>query len=77
MIVLTVVAREDLTVAPFKSTTQHPPDSRLESIWSLLKMDRGRQLVLCWLYRPPRYMVAALEADFRDLEAQVQSAVLK
>ncbi|KAF0298386.1 hypothetical protein FJT64_004253 [Amphibalanus amphitrite] len=68
-----VVAREDLTVTPLKPATQRPPDSRLETIWSLVRADRGRRLVLCSLYRPPRYTVTALDADFRDLETQVQS----
>ncbi|KAF0312489.1 hypothetical protein FJT64_016765 [Amphibalanus amphitrite] len=71
-----VVARDDLTVAPFKPTAQHPPDSRLETIWSLLKLDHGRQLVLCSIYRPPRYTAAALDADFGDLEAQVPAETL-
>ena len=72
-----VVAREDLAVTPFKPHTEPVPDSRLESIWSLLKMDHGRQLVLCGLYRPPRYTAAALDADFKDLEAQVQSVAMQ
>ena len=71
-----IVAREELSMTPLKTTTRRPPDSRLESIWSLLKMDRGRQLLLCSLYRPPRYTAAALDADFRDLENQVQRVIL-
>ncbi|KAF0303911.1 hypothetical protein FJT64_024168 [Amphibalanus amphitrite] len=68
-----VVAMEDLTVTPLKPATQRPPNSRLETVWSLVRADRGRRLVLCSLYRPPRYTVTALDADFRDLETQVQS----
>ena len=71
-----IVAREGLSVTPLKTNTGCPLDSRLESIWSLLKMDRGRQLLLCSLYRPPRYTAAALDADFKDLENQVQKVIM-
>ena len=63
-------------MTPFKPSTQQQQDSRLESIWSLLKFDHVRQLLLCCIYRPPRYTAAALDADFRDLELQLQSMVL-
>ena len=71
-----VVAREDLSVTPLKPASVCPPDSNLETIWTLLKADRGSQLLLCSVYRPPRYTVTALDADFRDLEQQLQRMVL-
>ena len=71
-----VAAREDLSVTPLKPASVRPPDSSLGSIWTLLTTDRGRQLLLCSAYRPPRYTAAALDADFRDLELQLQGMVL-
>ena len=50
--------------------------SKLESHWALLKLDRGRQLVIGSLYRPPRYTVAALQDDFADLETQLQRVLI-
>ena len=50
--------------------------SRLESQWSLMKLDRGRRLVVGSLYRPPRHTVAALQDDFADLETQLQRVLI-
>ena len=36
------------------------------------KLQKNRQLVVGSLYRPPRHSVAALQADFADLEFQLQ-----
>ena len=52
------------------------PDSKLESQWALLKLDRGRQLVIGSLYRPPRRTVAALHHNFADLETQLQRVLI-
>ncbi|KAF0314443.1 hypothetical protein FJT64_015098 [Amphibalanus amphitrite] len=51
-------------------------ESKLESQWALLKLDQGRQLIICSLYRPPRHSEAALLADFTDLEAQLQRILI-
>ena len=48
------------------------PGSLLESQWAQLKLPKNRQLIVGSLYRPPRHSVAALRADFADLETQLQ-----
>ena len=73
---MTVVLSEDLAATQLRPDIRHPPDSRLETIWTLLRLDRGRRLLLCALYRPPRYTAAALDADFSDLESQLQGVML-
>ena len=50
--------------------------SLLESKWALLKLEQGRQLIVCSLYRPPRHSENALCADFADLEAQLQRVLI-
>ena len=71
-----IVVKEYLSATKLRINTQRSPDSRLETIWSLLKLDRGRQLLLCSLYRPPRYTATALSNDFTDLETQLQRVTL-
>ncbi|KAF0307390.1 Hemocyte protein-glutamine gamma-glutamyltransferase [Amphibalanus amphitrite] len=51
-------------------------ESKLESQWALLKLDKGQQIIICSLYRPPRHSEAALLADFTDLEAQLQRVLI-
>ena len=43
---------------------------RLESMWTLVKPDGKRRLILGSVYRPPRRPVADPRADFDDLEEQ-------
>ena len=71
-----IVVREGLTTTQLKPASQNSHESCLETIWLLVKLDQGRQLLICSIYRPPRYTAAALEADFSDLEAQLQRVVL-
>ena len=61
-----------VTAAPLKVCTNPSADSKLEVLWIMVKLDRGHQLVIGLLYRPPRHTVAALRADFEDLETQLQ-----
>ena len=44
------------------------PGSRLEALWTLVKPDGKRRLIIGSVYRPPRRTVADLRADFTDLE---------
>ena len=50
--------------------------SQLESQWAMLKLEQGRKLIVCSLYRPPRHSEMALCADFADLEAQLQRVII-
>ena len=69
---MAIVTRDGLNTSVLKLNHQRSPDSRLESLWSLLRLDRGKQVVIGSLYRPPRHTAAALRADFDDLETQYQ-----
>ncbi|KAF0304948.1 hypothetical protein FJT64_002607 [Amphibalanus amphitrite] len=71
-----ILTRAGITTSALKITGSGDPASKLESHWALLKLDRGRQLVIGSLYRPPRYTVAALQCDFADLEAQLQRVLV-
>ena len=51
-------------------------NSKLESLWAVVGTGGARRFILAAVYRPPRRTVAALEADFGDLERQYQSAVI-
>ena len=39
-------------------------ESKLESLWALLKLDQGRQVIISSLNRPSRHSEAALLADY-------------
>ena len=53
-------------------------NSKLESLWAVVGTGGGRRrFILAAVYRPPRRTVAALEADFGELERQYQAAVLR
>ena len=52
------------------------PGSALETVLSLLKLDRERQLIVASVYRPPNHTAAALTSDFADLEAQYQRVLI-
>ena len=71
-----ILTRAGITTSALKITGSGDPASKLESHWALLKLDRGRQLVIGSLYWPPRYTVAALQCDFADLEAQLQRVLV-
>ena len=61
-----------IAAAPLKVRTDLVLDSKMEILWVMVKLHRGRQLIIGSLYRPPRHTVVALKADFGDLEAQLQ-----
>ncbi|KAF0313088.1 hypothetical protein FJT64_001673 [Amphibalanus amphitrite] len=71
-----IATRDGLSTAAYRPATPRPQDSRLEAVWSTVTLDRGRRLLIGSIYRPPRYTAAALDADFGDLEAQLQRALL-
>ena len=68
-----LAARDGLSASPIHivRTAAHP-NSKLETLWILLKPDNRRQFILCTVYRPPRRSVTDLTADFTDLEDQFQ-----
>lgn len=62
-----------IAAAPLKVPIDRVPESKLEALWMLVKLEGGgRQLIIGSLYRPPRHTASAIEADFTDLEAQVE-----
>ena len=61
-----------ITAVALKVCTDPVVDSKLEVIWMTVKLDNGRKLIVGSLYRPPRHTIAALQADFGDLEIQMQ-----
>ena len=71
-----ILYKTGITMSSLKISNSGNPDSKLESQWALLRLDRGRQLVIGSLYRPPRHTVAALQDDFADLETQLQRVLI-
>ena len=72
-----IITRDGLSSSILKMDFQSHSESRLESLWSRLRLDRGKQVVIGSLYRPPRHTVAALRADFEDLETQYQRIIIE
>lgn len=71
-----IITKTGITPMALKLPNSHSPDSQLESQWALLKLQKNRQLIVGSLYRPPRHSVAALQADFADLEFQLQRILI-
>ena len=71
-----LVARDSISASPLRVPVVPNPNSRLETLWVMVRPDRRRRFVLGTVYRPPRRGVADLEADFSDLEAQYQRVCL-
>ena len=71
-----IITKVDITTVALKPPGSQCPDSQLESQWALLKLPRHRNLIVCSVYRPPRYSVTALRADFTDLETQLQRVLI-
>ena len=67
-----IVTKAGITSMALKLPNSKCPGSLLESQWAQLKLPKNRQLIVGSLYRPPRHSVAALRADFADLETQLQ-----
>ena len=70
------ITRTGVTSSTLKIPSSGNAASKLESQWTLLKLERGRQVVIGSVYRPPRYTVAALQDDFTDLETQLQRVMI-
>ena len=71
-----IITKAKITSTALKIPGSGSSASSLESLWALLKLEQGRQLIICSLYRPPRHSEAALLADFTDLEAQLQRVII-
>ena len=71
-----IITKADIASTALKLPDSQCPGSQLESQWALIKLERNRQLIVCSLYRPPRYTEAALRADFSDLENQLQRVLI-
>ena len=71
-----IIIKAGIISTALKLPSSERSDSQLESQWAMLKLDQGRQLVICTVYRPPRHSETALQADFADLEAQLQRVVI-
>ena len=71
-----IITKADLTPVALKPPSSQCPDSLLESQWALLKLPKNRNLIVCSVYRPPRYSATALRADFTDLETQLQRVLI-
>lgn len=66
------MAREGLNVTRLKVSTEVVPNSKLETLWAMIKPKAKRQIIVGIVYRPPRRNVPDIEADFSDLELQFQ-----
>ena len=72
-----LAARDSISTSPLTVTTaENHPNSKLETLWVMVKPDTKRQLIMCTVYRPPRRNVDDLKADFADLESQLQRVIL-
>ena len=71
-----IITKADISSSTIKPSTSPYPGSLLETHWALLKLERNRQVIVCSLYRPPRYTDASLRADFNDLETQLQRVLI-
>ena len=72
-----LVARDGLSVSRLDVSVEAVPNSKLETLWTLVKPETKRQLIVCIVYRPPRRNSADLEADFLDLENQYQLLLIE
>ena len=71
-----LAVKTGIDAAQLKVPEQRHPGSALETLWMLLKLDGGRQVIVASVYRPPSRTVAALSSDFTDLEAQYQRVIV-
>ena len=68
-----LAARDGISATPIRVAldTTHP-NSKLETMWTLVKPDHRRQFIVCTVCRPPRRSVTDLTADFCDLQDQFE-----
>ena len=73
-----LLARDGIRVTPLKVSADPKahPNSKIETLWYLVKPDSKRQLIVGSIYRPPRDRVDDVRADFADLDAQYQRVLL-
>ena len=68
-----LAARDGISATPIRVSldTIHP-NSKMETMWTLVKPDLRRQFIVCTVYRPPRRSVTDLTVDFCDLQDQFE-----
>ena len=71
-----IITKTGITSTAIKFPSSEVSGSQLESKWAILKLERGRQLIVSSLYRPPNHSETALCADFTDLETQLQRVMI-
>ena len=74
---MALATRDGIESARLRVAERPRSGSALESLRVLLKLDRGKQVILGNLYRPPSRAVASLDADFADLETQLQHVIIE
>ena len=52
-------------------------DSKIESIWTELRVAKHKTVLFCSFYRPPTKLSSELDKDLDELENQLQSAVCR
>ncbi|CAM1317921.1 Uncharacterised protein at_DN2442, partial [Pycnogonum litorale] len=50
-------------------------ESNVESLWLSAKVDNRRAFVICCIYRPPTTLSRQINADYDDIEAQLQKII--
>ena len=71
-----LAVKDGINITLLKVNTGDNPNSKLETLWTVVKPDKKRQFVMCTVYRPPRRAVADIKADFDELECQYQQVLL-
>ena len=72
-----LATRDGIESVRLKVAERPRAGSVLESLWVLIKLDHGKQMIIGNFYRPPNRTVAGLDADFADLEAQLQRVMIE
>ena len=73
-----LAARDGISATPIRlpASSTHP-NSKLETLWTLVKPDQRRQIIIGTVYRPPRRSLSELTADFGDLRDQFECITVK
>ena len=72
-----VAIKDGIESVRLKIPERPRPDSALESLWVLVNLDNGKQVILGNLYRPPNHTVSSLDSDFNELESQLQRVTIE